>query len=395
MTDLVQAKVEQAVDILREKGVDLWLTLVRETAAHKDPALPLIYGDADLTWQSALLISRTGERIAIVGRLDAEMVRRSGAYSTVIPYDQSLRSEMLPVLERLDPQHIALNYSASDVLADGLTHGLYQVLVRALEGTPFANRLVSADTIIGAVRGRKTAGEIALIRAAVETALHILDSVFDRVQPGMTERHIAALMRAHLADRGVEAAWHADYCPTVNAGAQSAIGHVGPTDLLMQRGEILHVDFGVRQDGYCSDVQRVVYFLAPGETRAPAPVQHGFDTIVRAIQAAARCLRPGVLGKEVDAVARSVVTGAGYPEYMYGTGHQLGRLAHDGGTLLGPEWEKYGEAPRQAVEAGHVYTLEPGLEVPGYGYIGLEEDVWVTDHGVEFLGPPQTQLLLR
>lgn len=395
MTTLVQDKVEQAIAILQAKDVDVWLTLVRETAAHKDPVLPLIYGDADLTWQSALLIGRGGQRIAIVGRLEAEAARRTGAYDTVIPYDRSLRAELLGVLERLDPRRIAINYSPTDVLADGLTHGLYRVLLGYVSDTPFRSRLISAEAVIAALRGRKTAAEVARIRAAVATTLDIFEQAFAQVQPGMTEIQIAALMQAQVAARGLEMAWDPHACPTVNAGAESSVGHVGPTELPMQQGEILHVDFGVRQDGYCSDLQRVVYFLAPGETQPPEPVRRGFDTIVRAIQAAAERLRPGVPGKDVDAAARAVVTGAGYPEYLYATGHQLGRLAHDGGALLGPEWEKYGDAPRQLVEAGQVYTLEPGLDLPGYGYVGLEEDVWVTGDGVEFLGPPQTELIVR
>jgi Xaa-Pro aminopeptidase len=106
-------------------------------------------------------------------------------------------------------------------------------------------------------------------------------------------------------------------------------------------------------------------------------------------------MQPGVLGKDVDAVARAIVTGAGYPEYKYGTGHHLGRLAHDGGGILGPLWERYGDAGNRPLEAGHVYTVEPGLMVAGYGYIGIEEDVLVTETGAEFLSTPQTELVLR
>ena len=81
-------------------------------------------------------------------------------------------------------------------------------------------------------------------------------------------------------------------------------------------------------------------------------------------------------------------------DQVYATGHHLGRLAHDGAGILGPEWVRYGNTPNYVVEAGHVYTLEPGLFVDGYGYIGIEEDVLVTENGVEFLRQPQERLIL-
>ena len=395
MSALTQEKVEQAIGILEEKEIDLWLTFVRETSASGDPVMPLIYGDADLTWQSALILARSGERIAIVGRFDAETARNIGAYETVIGYDESLRLELLPILERLDPGSIALNYSADDVLADGLSHGLYTVMMGYLQDSPFADRIVSAEGVIRALRGRKTPGEVSRIQAAVETTRLIYERTFSRVQPGMSEIEIGNYMQAQLEEFGVGPAWHAGHCPTVNAGPDSPVGHVGRTEQTIERGQLLHFDFGVQQDAYCSDIQRVVYLLAPGESHPPEPVQHGFDTVVRAVQAAVDTMKPGVTGKDVDDAARGAITGAGYPEYKYATGHHLGRLAHDGGGVLGPTWERYGDSPFQPLEVGNVFTVEPGLAVPGYGYIGLEEDVVVTETGAEYLGPPQRELVVR
>jgi Xaa-Pro aminopeptidase len=395
MSIIVQEKVRQAAGILAEKNFDLWLTFVRETSAGGDPVLPLIYGDGGLTWHSALILTRSGERIAIVGQFEAHAAQETGAYDTVIPYDQSIRPELLAVLSRLDPQRIGINVSTTDVMADGLTHGMYLILLEILAGTPYADRLFPAEGIIGALRGRKTAGEIERVKTAVRTTEEIYSLTFDYVQVGMTERQVADFMHDQLAARKLEPAWSYEGCPIVNAGPDSPVGHAAPGDLMIQRGQILHLDFGVKQNGYCSDIQRVAYFLAPDENEAPQAVLHGFQTVVEAIQAVVASMRPGVLGRDMDAVARSIITGNGYPEFMYATGHQLGRLAHDGGALMGPEWDRYGESPRQQLETGQVYTVEPGLVVPGYGYIGIEEDVLLTENGAQFIGIPQTRLIIR
>lgn len=393
MATIIQEKVQQAVEILREKKLDAWLTFVRETSAGGDPILPLIYGQ-DLTWNSALIITATGESVAIVGRYEAESAIRLNAYTRVIPYDQSIQPDLLRILFELEPEQIAVNYSVNDVHADGLTYGMYQLLIKYLSNTSLIDRLVSAEGLIAAIRGRKTTSEVQRIQAAVRTTQLIFNNTFTYMHPGMTEIQVAEFMHAQLKNYGVGPAWDLAHCPAVNTGPNSPVGHSGPTNLQIEPGHLVHFDFGVKQDGYCSDIQRVVYFLKPGENHPPEPVRRGFDTIFTAIQQAFSAIRPGVRGKDIDAIARGVVTRAGYPEYLYATGHQLGRTAHDGAGILGPLWERYGDTPNYTIEPGHVYTIEPGLAIPGYGYLGLEEDILVTKDGAVFLGDPQTDILI-
>jgi Xaa-Pro aminopeptidase len=395
MSTLVQEKVNQAVKILQEKKLDAWLTVVRETSAAGDPILPLIYGDATLTWESALILTAAGERIAIVGRFEEEAARHTGAYKTVIPYDQSIRPLLLETLQRLQPASIGINTSLSDVYADGLTHGMYQLLLRYLDGSAFADRLVSAEAVTAALRGRKTQVEVNRIREAVALTEQIFEHTFQHVSPGMTEKDVYDFMHLQSNELGVGMAWSPEGCPIVNTGPNSPVGHVAPTDLEIQPGHILHIDFGVRSQGYCSDMQRVAYFHRSGEKHAPEEVQRGFNTLVQAIQEAAAAMKPGVAGKDIDAVARSVVTSAGYPEFKHALGHQMGREAHDGGALMGPAWERYGNSPLQPLEVDQVFTLEPSLTVPGYGEMGIEEDVLVTPTGIEYLSEPQTKLILK
>ncbi|KAA3645271.1 MAG: aminopeptidase P family protein [Chloroflexi bacterium] len=394
MTSIVQEKVKQAIGILQELDVDLWMTFVRETSAGEDPILPLIYGH-NLTWPSALIITKTGESIAIAGRLEEDTVQRLGAYNTILTYDEGIRELLLETITRLDPAQIAINYSTDNVHADGLSHGMYLTLLEHFEGTPYASRLVSAADVIGALRGRKTPSEIERVKQAIHTTEAIYQEAFGYTQPGRSELDISAFMHGKLQEYGVEPAWELNHCPTVNAGADSPIGHVGPTELEVKAGQLVHFDFGVRQDEYCSDIQRVMYVKAEDEDQVPEAVQRGFDTIVLAVQEAVKAMRPGVTGKSIDDIARDIVTDAGYPEFKYALGHQLGREAHDGGALLGPKWEKYGNLPDMPLEAGQVFTVEPGLMVEGYGYIGLEEDVLVTDDGCVFLSEPQTELIVK
>jgi Xaa-Pro aminopeptidase len=391
---LLQEKVNQAIGILKEQETDMWLTFVRETSGVRDPALDLLIGASDLTWESALIVTRLGERIAIIGNLEKDAVGRLGVFDEILGYDKSVRELLRDTLSRLNPDRIAVNTSKNNVHADGLTHAMYEMLRDYLSGTPYAERLVSAEPLINALRGRKTPAELERIRKAVEITAEIYKQTFDFLKVGMTEIEVGEYMQKLAQDYGVGLAWPADNCPAVNSGPNSPVGHNGPTNIKIERGHIIHFDFGVKYEGYCSDIQRVCYMLREGETEAPVEVQRGFITLRTAIEKSREAMRADVSGNSIDTISREIVTDSGYPEFPHGLGHQLGRVAHDGGAMLGPLWEKYGDSPNQKLEVGQIYTIEPSLPVPGYGHLGLEEDVVITNRGAEYIGEPQREIVL-
>jgi Xaa-Pro aminopeptidase len=222
----------------------------------------------------------------------------------------------------------------------------------------------------------------------------VIELLGRHIRVGLSERDLADFVRARFAELGVAPAWAAEGCPIVNSGPASDLGHSYPSSAIrVEPGHLVHVDLGVRLDGYCSDIQRMWYIRRPAEAGPPDDVPRAFEILVRAIDAGAAALRPGVQGFEVDGAARKVVVDAGYPEFKHGLGHGLGRAVHDGGTMLGPRWPCYGRNPERVVEAGNVFTLELGLPTSA-GVVGLEEDVVVTASGCEFLSTRQRELWL-
>jgi len=385
---LQREKLDQLPALLRETGIDCWLVWVRETIQTPDPVLPLILG-ADLVWPSALLFTAKGERIAIVGTYDADVVPHE-LYSQVIPYTEGIAVVLRKELDRIAPRTIGIDESRSDVAADGLTAGMKALLVDMLASTPHGTKLVSAERLVGGLRGRKSAFEQAQIRDAVRITEQIFDELDSFLAVGQTEIEIQQFVHRRMTELGVGFAWQAASNPAVDAGPNKPFGHGGPSENRTKRGHLLHFDFGVQSGGYSSDIQRMYFFGAAD--KIPEEVERAFETVRDAIQLAAKALRPGLRGKDVDAVARQHVIDRGYPPFAHGLGHQIGRYAHDGGTLLGPPWERYGDSPNGVVEPGNVFTLELHVPTTDYGQVSLEEDVLVTVTGCEFLSHSQRAL---
>ena len=387
---------------MRRSGVDMWLVLTRESTT--DPVAFDVAAENAVGRAACLFVDRgeTLERVAVVASYDTNAFEKSGLYTRVVPYGKEGAGPALKEqVERYSPKVIAVNQSKDFALADGLTAGNLQWLRETL-GPDLSKRLVSSEAVLVSFRSRKTAAEIAKMREAVRKTEAILAEALSPavITPGKTtEKDVADFIRRRRREMGLASSWGDDHDPNVTAGL--ARGHSGATEALITPGAVIHVDAGVDDAGYKTDVQRLAYALRPGETQAPEEVQKAFDTVKAANRAAAAALKPGVKGSAVDAAGRKVVTEAGYPEFVHATGHPIGFYTHDLGPLLAPDWpDRYGKLGAYTIERDQTFAVEPSLqtELPwmmgGAVGFGLEEDYVVTEKGSEPLGSLQETLIL-
>ncbi|HZW39484.1 MAG TPA: M24 family metallopeptidase [Ignavibacteriaceae bacterium] len=390
---IIKEKVEQSIGILKDKNIDMWLIFARESSTVHDPMMDMVVGK-NCTWHSAFIFCKDGDTAAIVGSIEESNFTELECFKEVIGYVQSVKEPLLEYLKKKNPEQIAINFSVNSSLADGLSHGMYITLREYLMEIGMENRLISAEEIVSSVKGRKSPSELAIMKEAITETLRIFDEVTKFIKPGKTEKEISDFTKQFVFDKGFGLAWDEDHCPAVFTGPDTAGAHSGPTDKRVEKGHIVNMDFGILYKGYCSDLQRMWYVLKDDETDAPEEVKKGFNIIKDAIRMSAAKLKPGMTGCEIDDIARNYITENGYEEYPHGLGHQVGRQVHDGGAGLFPRWERYGNAPFMKLEKNQIFTIEPRLPVAGYGTSTLEEMVYLTEDGCEFISTPQEELML-
>ncbi len=386
-------KIAQSIDILKELDIDMWMIVEKESELLADPVMDFVIGTG-VTWLSFFIFTKSGEKYAIVGNLDKEKIESLDLFDKVIPYTNSPKESLFEIMGDKNPSKIALNYSVDSPSSDGLTYGKYLKLQSLFEGTDYMNRIISAEELISKLRGRKSDEEIRRTEKAIDITLDIYDKVTEFVRPGMTEKDIAAFITGEREKLGLKPSWEEEMNPSVFTGPQDTGAHSGPTDRKVERGQVFNIDSGVIVEKYCSDLQRTWYVLKEGETKPPAVVMDGFDTIVKSIQLSFDAIKPGVKGIEIDTIARDYIVSRGYTEYPHALGHQVGRTAHDGSALLAPSWERYGKLPYLELEEGQIFTIEPRLYLKDHGVVTIEEMLVITAEGARWLSAPQKEIYL-
>jgi Xaa-Pro aminopeptidase len=254
-------------------------------------------------------------------------------------------------------------------------HGRLAGMVRA------GIELVPAGGAIEALRAVKDADELEAIRAAARLADDALTEVLGRGLVGRTEREVALDLEFTMRRMGAQAA---SFPPIVAAAEHGALPHATPREVPIPAGTLVVVDWGAQLDGYASDCTRT---YATGDID-PRDGQV-YELVLRAQEAAVAAVRAGPTGREVDAVARSIIDAAGHAEHFgHGLGHGVGLDVHEG-----PRLSKQGET---ALAAGMVVTVEPGVYVPGAVGVRIEDLVIVTDEGAEVVSslPKELQFVV-
>ena len=381
--------------ILEQQKIDLWLTVTRENTP--DPILS-VFGLDHIVARGAFLFARSGGRFvkkAIAASYDTDPIRKLGIFDEVVPYlSEGIKPHLKEAIDALAPKTIAVNMSRDVTIADGLTAGMRAYLEETLGDR--VKSFVSAERVIVSLVAKKLPAEIAALETAVKASQAILAAALtsEKVRPGeTTERALADRMAAHAKELGCGVAFE-----SVVVGPQR--GHSEPTDRVIQRGDIIRIDWGATYEGYCADIQRMAYVAKPGETDAPAWLHGLFEATLKANRAAVAVMKPGARGVDVDTAARKSLVADGFKEYPHGTGHPIGLKVHDVGPMLCPDWrERYGDGVFFNIEADQVFAVEPLIYVKpdALDYelnTSLEEDVVVGPGGARYIGTPQTSLIV-
>lgn len=238
--------------------------------------------------------------------------------------------------------------------------------------------LIPAKDILAELRMIKSEEEIAKVREACGVSDACFEHVIRMIQPGVTEYDIALEIEFYTRRQGADVAFPS----IVVSGERSARPHGKPSEKKLEVGDFVTMDFGARVGGYNSDMTRTVVV---GE--ATDRHKEVYETVLEAQLEALHAIRPGALAKDVDRMAREILATRDLAKYFgHGLGHGLGRLVHDTGRLS--------PSSEDVIQPGQIWTVEPGVYIPGFGGVRIEDDVVVTETGIEILNHSTKELLV-
>ncbi|AIE85532.1 M24 family metallopeptidase [Fimbriimonas ginsengisoli] len=254
------------------------------------------------------------------------------------------------------------------------TYSQWQRLTDKFDGI----ELVPVRDVLSEMRQVKGQDEVDKIRRACGVSDAAFDHVRRLIQPGVTELDIALDLEFFMRRQGAEVAFPS----IVVSGERSARPHGKPSEKKLEIGDFVTMDFGARVEGYNSDITRTVVV---GE--ATDRHREVYGAVLEAQLKSLDAIKPGAKARDIDRLSRDVLATHGLDKYFgHGLGHGLGRIVHDTGRLS--------PSSEDTIRVGQVWTVEPGVYIPGFGGVRIEDDVLVTETGIEIFNHSTKELLV-
>jgi len=253
-----------------------------------------------------------------------------------------------------------------------LTVDQHQKWQEVAEGAVSTSEFELAPTkgLVERIRAVKDEGELGKIKKAIALSDEALAHIAGFIEPGMTEKEVAWELEVFMRTHGAE---KLAFDTIVGSGPNGAMPHATVSERVIQAGEPIVIDMGAMVDGYNSDMTRTICAGRPDDK-----FKEIYAIVLEAQLTAEQNIRPGMQGKQADGIARQVIEQAGYGEnYGHGLGHGVGLAVH--------EKPGVGRLSEDVLEPGMVFTVEPGIYLPGWGGVRIEDIVIMRDDGVEVL----------
>ncbi len=321
-----------------------------------------------------LLAGQKNQWLFTDSRYQEVVAREASDWTLVLPQSRDYSSEVARIASSASWTRIGFESSSFSYKE---YQQLHELLGSAVELVPYEKSQVEVLRLV------KRKHEIELLRRAVAITDQTFAHICGWIQPGMTEKEVQWEITRKMLELGADGV---SFESIVASGPNGSMPHVHPGPRVISRGELITIDMGARYKGYCADMTRTICLGEPAETR----MVELYEIVLLAMKTCESGLHAGISGRAADALARDVLASHDLAEYyIHGTGHGIGLQIHEGPTL----------SPRSPEEmmlpAGSVVTVEPGVYIPGWSGLRIEDCGVVTEKGFDVLTQAPTQLVVQ
>lgn len=289
------------------------------------------------------------------------------ALDKALASEQSIIENIIPISDEENPVEVFKKNISENVLTIGLEKKVVHVTLYEELQTAFPDvSFMDVQQTVNTMRKKKSRTEVKLIKNSIQIIENVLEEGLKKVKVGMTELELVAELEYLMRKLGADGP---SFSSIVLSGEKSALPHGTPGNRKIEQGDFLLIDFGVVKDGYSSDITRT--FIVGEATEKQKEI---YEIVLDATNAGIAAVQSGVPIKEFDISARNVIEKAGYGEYFNNrVGHGLGIEVHEEPSIH--------QNNEEIAEPGLLFTIEPGIYIPGFGGVRVEDNVYINEEG--------------